>query len=200
MQTSTEKIALPSEDKRWKIINGTMRRHGYSRNALIETLHTVQKSFGYLDRDSLQFVARALRVPLSKAFGVATFYHFFSLKPPGEHTCIICLGTACYIKGASQILTEVESSLGIRPGETTPDGKVSVLTARCVGSCSFAPVALFDGEVSGKMNSQEVQRRLQRWETAAAAGEAITTPEPLHLSGSAPRSGGVRSGSGHDHA
>jgi bidirectional [NiFe] hydrogenase diaphorase subunit len=164
VQNSVPKISLPSDDKRWKIVNGTMRRHGYSRNALIETLHTVQKSFGYLDPESLRFVAHSLRVPLSKAFGVATFYHFFSLKPAGEHSCVVCLGTACYIKGAGRLLAGIESSLGVKPGETTPDGNVSVLTARCVGSCSFAPVALFDGEVAGNLNVQELRNRLQRWQ------------------------------------
>jgi len=162
--SSVPKVTLPSDDKRWKIVSGTMRRHGYSRNALIEALHTVQKSFGYLDRESLQFVARSLRVPLSKAFGVATFYHFFSLKPTGDHACVVCLGTACYIKGAGRLLANIENSLGIRPGETTADGKVSVLTARCVGSCSFAPVAVFDGEVAGNLNPQEMQKRLQVWQ------------------------------------
>lgn len=164
MQTYSAKVSLPSEDKRWKIVNGTMRRHGYSRNALIETLHTVQKSFGYLDHESLQFVARSLRLPLSKAFGVATFYHFFSLKPPGEHSCVVCLGTACYIKGAGQLLAETEHSLGIKPGETTANGKISLMSARCVGSCSFAPVALFDGDVAGKLSVQEMQIRLHRWQ------------------------------------
>jgi len=192
MPTSAPKIGLPSDDKRWKIVNGTMRRHGYSRNALIETLHTVQKSFGYLDRDSLHFVARSLRVPLSKAFGVATFYHFFSLKPPGEHACVVCLGTACYIKGAGQLLANIESALGIRPGETTPDGKVSVLTARCVGSCSFAPVALFDGEVAGKLTPKDVQNRLQKWVPASGLPEADTAPEHLHSTGPASRGEATR--------
>src|ERR1039458_826755 len=89
---------LPSEDKRWKIVNGTMRRHGFARNALIETLHTAQSSFGYLDDEAIRFVARSLHVPLSQAYGVVTFYHHFSLKPAGKHTCTVCLGTACYIK------------------------------------------------------------------------------------------------------
>src|ERR1700683_121986 len=109
--SSVPKISLPSDDKRWKIVNGTMRRHGYSRNALIETLHAVQKSFGYLDHESLRFVAHSLRVPLSKAFGVATFYHFFSLKPAGEHSCVVCLGTACYIKGAGRLFAGIDISL-----------------------------------------------------------------------------------------
>ncbi len=163
MPPTLGKASPPSEDKRWKIVAATMRRHGFSRNALIETLHTVQQSFGFLDRPSLEYVAQSLRVPLSKAFGVATFYHFFSLKPPGDHTCVICLGTACYIKGAPQLLAEVEQSLGIKQGETTADGHVSVLTARCVGSCSLAPVALFDSEVAPRLNAVEMRGRLARW-------------------------------------
>ncbi|HEV3276285.1 MAG TPA: NAD(P)H-dependent oxidoreductase subunit E [Terriglobia bacterium] len=166
MPIAMDKLSPPSGDKRWKIVAGTMRRHGYSRNALIETLHTVQQSFGFLDRPSLEYVAQSLRVPLSKAFGVATFYHFFSLKPPGDHTCIVCLGTACYIKGAPLLLAEVQKSLGIKPGETTPDRRVSVLTARCVGSCSLAPVALFDGEVAARLSAAQMQSRLQRWDPA----------------------------------
>ena len=88
----------PSDDKRWKIVTGTMRRHGFSRKALIETLHTVQDCFGCLDKASMRFVAQSLRVPLSTVYGVATFYHFFKLKPPGKHDCLVCTGTACYIK------------------------------------------------------------------------------------------------------
>jgi len=166
MPIALGKVSPPSEDKRWKIVGATMRRHGFSRNALIETLHTVQQSFGFLDRPSLEYVAQSLRVPLSKAFGVATFYHYFSLKPPGEHTCVVCLGTACYIKGAPQLLGELEQSLGITPGETTPDGRVSALTARCVGSCSLAPVALFDGEVAARLSAKDMQGRLQKWVSA----------------------------------
>jgi bidirectional [NiFe] hydrogenase diaphorase subunit len=166
--TYTANPPLPSEDKRWRIVNGTMRRHGYSRNALIETLHTVQQSFGYLDEESLKFVARSLRVPLSQAFGVATFYHFFSLKPPGEHTCLICTGTACYIKGAAQLVARAEKFLTVKSGETTPDGKVSLLTARCLGSCSLAPVAVLDGELSANENGEELQKQLEGWVSHAS--------------------------------
>ena len=84
MSLTLKKPALPSDDKRWRIVNGTMRRHGFARDALIETLHTVQESFGYLDKPSLRFVAESLRVPLSQVYGVATFYHFFTLKPPAS--------------------------------------------------------------------------------------------------------------------
>jgi bidirectional [NiFe] hydrogenase diaphorase subunit len=140
-----------------------MRRHGFAREALIETLHTVQEYFGYLDKPSLHFVAASLRVPLSQAYGVATFYHFFTLKPPGKHTCMVCLGTACYIKGAGQLLAAAEASLHVKSGETTEDGNVSLLTARCIGSCSMAPAVIFDGETAANVNESALHGKLAGW-------------------------------------
>ncbi|MGB9605643.1 MAG: NAD(P)H-dependent oxidoreductase subunit E, partial [Bryobacteraceae bacterium] len=128
------RAAPPSDDKRWKIVDATMRRLGYRRDALIEALHSVQEAFGYLDEESLRYVARSLRLPLSAVYGAATFYHFFTLKPPGRHTCVVCTGTACHIKGAPELLGVIEREYGVKPGQTTPDGKLSLLTARCVGS------------------------------------------------------------------
>jgi bidirectional [NiFe] hydrogenase diaphorase subunit len=154
---------LPSDDKRWKIVNGTMRKNGFARHALIETLHTVQSSFGCLDDDSIRFVARSLRVPLSQAYGVATFYHYFTLKPPGKHTVTVCAGTACYIKGSDRLTAAAEKRLGIEPGQTTRDGQISLMVARCVGACSRAPVVLFDAEVFGETTGDEVLAQLERW-------------------------------------
>jgi bidirectional [NiFe] hydrogenase diaphorase subunit len=154
---------LPSDDKRWKIVNGTMRRHGFARHALIETLHTVQSSFGFLDDVAIGFVAKSLRVPLSQAFGVATFYNHFSLKPAGRHTCTVCLGTACYIKGADRLLAEAEKQLNIRSGHTTTDGQVSLMTARCVGACGRAPVILEDNELIGLVEPAEMIEKLKEW-------------------------------------
>ena len=154
---------LPSEDKRWKIVNGTMRKNGFARHALIETLHTVQSSFGFLDDDAIRFVALSLRVPLSQAYGVATFYHYFTLKPPGKHTCTVCAGTACYIKGADKLIAAAEQRLGIKQGQTTPDGNISLMVARCVGACSRAPVVLSDGEVAGEMTREHMLEQLERW-------------------------------------
>ncbi len=173
MATYATNPPLPSEDKRWRIVNGTMRRHGFSRNALIETLHTVQQSFGYLDEESLKFVASSLRVPLSQAYGVATFYHFFSLKPPGEHTCLICTGTACYIKGAAHLVARAEKFLGVKSGETTADGKVSLLTARCLGSCSLAPVAVFDGDLIGNAAGDHLDEKFMVWRAPLEAEPAV---------------------------
>src|SRR6201982_3933557 len=128
MASYVAKPAPPNQDKRWKLVDATIRRQGQHARGLIETLHTVQETFGYLDEGALRYVAISLRVPLSRAYGVATFYHFFTLKPAGQHTCVVCMGTACYIKGAPQLLTAMQHDLGIKPGETTSDGKISLLT------------------------------------------------------------------------
>jgi bidirectional [NiFe] hydrogenase diaphorase subunit len=100
---------------------------------------------------------------LSKVYGVATFYHFFTLKPQGEHTCVVCMGTACYIKGAPQVVAAISEKYQIQPGETTADGKLSLLTARCIGACGLAPAVVFDGEVAGKVTPEEALQRLGRW-------------------------------------
>ena len=153
----------PSEDRRWRLVDATMRRHGHASHALIESLHTVQESFGYLDKQAMNYVALALRVPLSRVFGVATFYQFFNLKPQGEHTCVVCLGTACYIKGAANILSTVEQTMHVKPGETTADGRLSLLTARCLGSCGLAPAVVLDGEVVGKVTAPQLMERIRGW-------------------------------------
>jgi bidirectional [NiFe] hydrogenase diaphorase subunit len=163
MLTDTTQIALPSDDRRWRVVRATMRRHGHEPDALIETLHTVQESFGYLDEEALRYVARSLRVPLSRVYGVATFYHFFTLRPPGKHTCVVCMGTACYIKGGANILSAIEQKFKVKSGNTTPDGTFSLLTARCLGACGIAPAIVFDGNVEGKLDRAEVLTHLRRW-------------------------------------
>ncbi len=156
------KAERPSEDKRWRLVDATMRRHGHEPNSLIETLHTVQESFGYLEEEALRYVALSLRVPLSKVYGVATFYQFFSLKPQGKHSCVICMGTACYIKGAQKLLDSVQSKMVVKPGETTSDGELSLLTARCVGSCGLAPAVVVDNEVLGNVTESRLSETLGR--------------------------------------
>ncbi len=156
-------VAPDPQDKRWRIVDATMRRLGHHARALIETLHTVQEAFGYLDEAALRYVATSLHVPLSRAYGVATFYHFFTLKPAGKHTCVVCMGTACYIKGAPQLLAAFAKDYGIEPGETTPDGKVSLLTARCLGSCGLAPAVVYDHDVAGKVTTPDLRQRVVKW-------------------------------------
>jgi bidirectional [NiFe] hydrogenase diaphorase subunit len=153
----------PSDDKRWRMVNATMRRYGYNPHALIETLHTVQESFGYLDETAMHYVANSLRIPLSKVYGVATFYNHFMLKPKGAHNCVVCLGTACYIRNSPAILNKLQQMLQIRQGQTTADGRISLSVAHCVGMCWLAPIVLFDDESHGEMTPEEAASRVQEW-------------------------------------
>jgi bidirectional [NiFe] hydrogenase diaphorase subunit len=155
--------ALPTNDKRWKIVTTTMRRNGYAPDALIETLHSVQSAFGYLDDVALRFVANELQLPLSKVYGVATFYHAFTLKPEGHHQCIVCQGTACYIKGSQAIIQAITGAYHIAPGETTEDNELSLLTARCLGACSLAPAAIMDGNMVGNLTPERALAAIEGW-------------------------------------
>jgi bidirectional [NiFe] hydrogenase diaphorase subunit len=152
--------ATPSGDVRFELVEKTMKRTRYRKDALIEILHTAQEVFGYLPTDLLGYVAKQLKLPPSHVYGVATFYHLFSFKPLGEHTCTICMGTACYIKRAEDIITQIEATFGICPGETTEDGQLSVSTVRCEGSCGLAPLVIIDGEVIGKEAPEAIVKRL----------------------------------------
>lgn len=163
MQAKSIPPAPPSEDKRWRIVQTTMRRHGFSPYALIETLHSLQAAFGSLDEPSLYYVAQSLHIPLSRVYGVATFYNLFTLKPQGAHSCVVCLGTACYIKGGQQILAALEQTIGIHKGETTPDQQVSLLVARCLGTCGLAPAVVLDEEVQGQAVAGDIVEHVKGW-------------------------------------
>jgi len=152
----------PSGDNRFKLLEATMKKNQYRPDALIEVLHRAQELFGYLSTDLLLFIANSLHLPPSRVYGVATFYHFFSLAPKGEHSCVVCLGTACYVRGAAAILAAAEQTLGIKAGHTTPDGRLSLETARCLGACGIAPTVVFDGTVTGHQTPDQVQVWLER--------------------------------------
>jgi bidirectional [NiFe] hydrogenase diaphorase subunit len=153
----------PSGDKRFKILEVHMKKLQFKQDALIEVLHKAQELFGYLEDDVLLFVAHHLKLPPSRVYGVATFYHFFTLKPQGEHTCVVCLGTACYVKGADKVVAAVEKLTKIKPGETTPDNKVSLLTARCIGACGIAPAVVYDGTVTPRQTPGSAIEQLNKW-------------------------------------
>jgi bidirectional [NiFe] hydrogenase diaphorase subunit len=162
----------PPGDTRQRVLDAALKRTGFRQDALIEVLHAAQNSFGYLTPELLWYVAARLRLPPSRVYGVATFYNFFSLKPPGEHTVIVCEGTVCYMHGAMQITTALEAAFGAAPGETSPDGKVSVAIARCLGSCGLAPILVVDGQVVGKTTPPAAVERVQLALTTSAAGGA----------------------------
>jgi bidirectional [NiFe] hydrogenase diaphorase subunit len=157
------KPAPPSEDRRWKIVEATMRRHGYASSALIETLHVIQETFGHISIEALHYVADSLNLPHSKVLGVATFYNLFNLKPLGKHVLSLCTGTACFVKGSGEIVQFIKDEYGLEPGETTPDGNLTFMIARCVGACGLAPVMILDGQVIGKLSVEEMKAKIQEW-------------------------------------
>src|SRR5271166_3731237 len=122
--------AHPSGDSRFKMLDASMKRQRFQADALIEVLHTAQELFGFLQDDILLYVAHGLKLPPSRVYGVATFYHFFTFSPKGAHTCVVCMGTACYVKGAETLLACVRDSAARANQEKAGNGQfISVETA-----------------------------------------------------------------------
>ncbi|HSR48500.1 MAG TPA: bidirectional hydrogenase complex protein HoxE [Anaerolineales bacterium] len=151
----------PSGDDRYLIVDRTMKRFRFEKDALLEVLNTAQETFGFLSEDLLVYVASHLNVPLSRVYGVATFYHLFTFTPRGEHNCTVCTGTACHVKGSAAIVESLAAAYAIQPGETTPDGKFSLVTARCLGCCGLAPVIVLDGEVHAKQTPETAAEEVE---------------------------------------
>lgn len=130
---------------------------------LIAVLHQVQAEYGYLAPAHLDAVAQLLQVPAAKVAGVASFYHFFRLQPKGKHVINVCMGTACYVKGADQIASRLISELGITFGETSPDGMFSLEGARCLGTCGLAPILMVDDHVHAQVTPDQVPIILEKY-------------------------------------
>ena len=122
----------------------------------IKILQKIQGIFGYIPEEILYETAKRTGVPASTLYGAATFYHQFSFQPKGKHEIQLCLGTACYVKGAGAVLAELEKMLGIEAGEITKDGNFSIDTTRCVGACGLAPVMSVNGKIYGKMTPDKL--------------------------------------------
>ena len=138
--------------------------HGHQPGELINILHKAQNLFGYLPAEVQKIVARELSIPVSKVYGVVTFYSFFTMVPKGEHPISVCMGTACYVRGAEKILDEFKRVLNINVGETTADGKYSLSSLRCVGACGLAPVVLIGDIVYGRVVPGDVEKILKELE------------------------------------
>lgn len=130
------------------------------KGALISVLHRAQSIFGYLPKEVQQFIGQKLNVPASQVYGVVSFYSFFTMVPKGRHPISVCLGTACYVRGADKVLDVFKRELGISVGETTPDGKFSLDALRCVGACGLAPVVLIGEKVYGRISDSEQVKQI----------------------------------------
>lgn len=151
---------LPKTDPRVKLIAAKLKKENYKPDALIEILHTAQNAYGYLPMDVLKYISTSLHLPPSRVYATVSFYHFFSLKSKGEHTCLVCTGTACYVKGAQAILNEIERKTGLKAGEVSADNKLGVQVARCIGACGLAPAVVLDDEVQAKVKPEEIMNKI----------------------------------------
>lgn len=134
--------------------------HKNDPGELINILHAAQHIMGYLPEEVQREIAKKLNIPVSKVYGVVTFYTFFTMSPKGKHPVSVCMGTACYVRGSEKILEEFKRILGIDVGETTPDGKFSLDCLRCVGACGLAPVVMIGEKVYGKVQPVDIKKML----------------------------------------
>lgn len=133
------------------------------KGALISVLHRAQHIFGYLPQEVQKFVAKKLELPVSKVNGVVTFYSYFTEIPTGKYVINVCMGTACFVKGAGDVLEEFERKLGVKVGQTTSDGKFTIQVLRCVGACGLAPVVTVNDKVYGHFTKQMVDKILDEY-------------------------------------
>lgn len=157
MSESTEKLSQEQFSELQKFIDSLETTKG----ELIQVLHKAQKIFGYLPREVQVYVAKELKLPVAKVFGVVTFYSFFTMTPKGKYSISVCMGTACYVRGAEKILNEFKKQLGINVGETSKDGMFSIDVLRCVGACGLAPVVMIGEKVYGRVTAEMVKEILE---------------------------------------
>lgn len=142
-------------------INAIINEEARGEGSLITALEEIQERYRYLPPEALILASESLGVPLSQTYAVATFYNVFSLKPKGKHCLNVCMGTACHVRGSPQILDRLETKLNIQSGETTHDHLFTLETVNCLGACALGPILVTNGEYSGQMTVQKIDRLLR---------------------------------------
>jgi len=160
MTAKVQETELSLEEK-YRQLREFIEDNREKRGFLIPALHKAQEVFGYLPAEVRAFVAEQMDIPVSTVIGVVTFYSFFRMNPVGRHTITVCMGTACYVRGAKKIMEAVEKTLGIKPGETTEDRRFSLGIQRCLGACGLAPVIMIDHDVHGRMTAKKLDQVLE---------------------------------------
>lgn len=146
----------------YETVKAIVDRYGGKHDSVIAILQDVQSEYNYLPEDALRAVASQLDLPLIQVCGVATFFKAFSLKPRGEHTVKVCLGTACHVRGAPAVLDEAKRQLGIEPGNTTDDMRFTLETVNCLGACALGPIMVIDGKYHGQMSPRKAKKVLKK--------------------------------------
>ena len=150
-------------DDRAQKLQEVINKYKSTKGALIPVLHEAQEIYGYLPMNVQKAVSEGLNIPLTEIYGVVTFYTQFSLEPKGKFNIQVCMGTACYVKGASNILDKLQEKLGIHVGACTEDGKFSLEACRCIGACGLAPVIMINEDVYGRLTADEVEDVLEKY-------------------------------------
>lgn len=156
-----------------KQIDSIIERHSAKASGLIMILQDIQAHLGYLDPETILRVSEKLGIPKAQVYSVATFYKSFSLKPRGKHKVDICEGTACHIRGASVLMSQVSDELGIKPGETTDDGELTLNSVHCVGACAMAPVAVIDGVYHGSVTASDLKKEIRKCCSDQSSTDAV---------------------------
>ena len=139
-----------------------IKKHKSNKSALIAVLQDIQEAFNYLPKEALKTASNMMKVPMSRVYEAATFYTAFSLKPRGKHIVKVCKGTACHVRGAAILQDRFETTLGIKPGETTKDGTFSLETVNCVGACALGPVVVIDTDYHGQVTINKVDKIIKK--------------------------------------
>ncbi len=170
-QVQTEKLQTLREAMQ------AARNDAHPESYLIGILHKVQEIFGYLPREMMDEVAQTLEIPTAHIWGVATFYHYFNLEPIGRYVVSVCMGTACYVKGAAGVLETLKKELGVEVGKTTSDGLFTLQEARCLGACGIAPVMMIGEKIYGQLDSKKTIDIINQYRKAAAEEKSAVGAE-----------------------
>ena len=161
--SETKAPAFVSTVEQDEKLQAVIEKYKGTDGALIPVLHEAQNIFGYLPIEVQQMIAEGLNIPLAEVYGVVTFYSQFSLNPKGKYEISVCMGTACYVKGAGDLIDRITQVLGIEPGEVTPDGKFSLTNTRCIGACGLAPVMTVNEDVYGRLKAEDIDGILRKY-------------------------------------
>ena len=168
MQKRISNLPFSGTPEQEQKLNAIIARHKGEKGAIMPCLQEAQEVYGYLPVEVQTMIAKGLEVPLEEVFGVSTFYSQFSLTPKGKYNISVCLGTACYVKGAASVLDAISKNLGIQPEECTQDGMFSLTACRCVGACGLAPVMTVNDEVYGRLVPEDVEGILEKYKNGNA--------------------------------
>ncbi|MCR4427081.1 MAG: NAD(P)H-dependent oxidoreductase subunit E [Firmicutes bacterium] len=157
------KCATEITPEQFEALDEIIAKYKGERGTLIPCLHEAQELIGFLPLSVQERVAKGLDIPLADVYSVVTFYALFSTKPKGKHQIGVCLGTACYVRGAESVLKKVEETIGVGPGDTTPDGKFSLQVMRCMGACGLGPVMTVGEDIYARLKPDKVAEILKKY-------------------------------------